>query len=169
MIQNRDVARRFVTLIDEVYDAGTRIVWTGEGPPLELFEGLFKKTANIKVDVIADDITPFDPMKPGEVVQMIDRTVHHGVVTTSANFQDKLQLNEAKYSSAGDSSGAGKEAYSASSDNTPASDSDSIYGADSIAISKGESASYTDLNLALQRAASRLVEMSGVSYQGGRR
>lgn len=147
------MARRFVTFIDEVYDAGTRIVWTGEASPMQLFEDLFRKTSHVRVDVSADDLTPFDPAADSRQAGPIERTVHHGAVTTSAGFQDRFQINEAKYSSKDAESLLVEE----QADDEP------------VSISKGESASYTDLNLALQRAASRLVEMSGISYQPARK
>jgi predicted ATPase len=151
------VARRFVTLIDEVYDAGTRIVWTGAAPPLELFEDLFRKTSHVRVDVSADDLTPFDPAGDlrREQSSPIERTLHHGAVTPPG-YQDRFRLNEAKYSSKDPTGQSIEEEASNSTD-------------DVVHISKGESAAYTDLNLALQRAASRLIEMSGVAYQPARR
>jgi hypothetical protein len=39
-VLEHDVARRFITLIDEIYDAERRLVWTSEKPPMELFQHL---------------------------------------------------------------------------------------------------------------------------------
>jgi predicted ATPase len=39
-VLEHDVARRFITLIDEIYDAGRRLLWTSEKPPNELFQHL---------------------------------------------------------------------------------------------------------------------------------
>ena len=32
-----DKARRFITLVDELYDSGTTLIWTGETEPQQLF------------------------------------------------------------------------------------------------------------------------------------
>jgi predicted ATPase len=39
-VLEHDIARRFITLIDEIYDAGKRLLWTSEKPPNELFQFL---------------------------------------------------------------------------------------------------------------------------------
>jgi predicted ATPase len=39
-VLQHDIARRFITLIDEIYDAGKRLIWTSEKSPNELFQSL---------------------------------------------------------------------------------------------------------------------------------
>jgi predicted ATPase len=39
-VLHHDKARRFITLIDEIYDAGARLVWAAEKHPSELFIGV---------------------------------------------------------------------------------------------------------------------------------
>jgi predicted ATPase len=38
--QNHDKARRFITFVDEIYDAGKFLRWTSETPPHEIFRFL---------------------------------------------------------------------------------------------------------------------------------
>ena len=39
-VLKHDKARRFITLIDEIYDAGKRLTWTSDAPPQDLFKYL---------------------------------------------------------------------------------------------------------------------------------
>ena len=48
-IRKHDIARRFITFIDEAYDAQVRLVWSAETSPMELFRdvGLSDEDDNI--------------------------------------------------------------------------------------------------------------------------
>jgi len=37
-ILKHDIARRFITFIDEVYDSKTKLIWSGADDPFKLFK-----------------------------------------------------------------------------------------------------------------------------------
>jgi predicted ATPase len=46
-----DTARRFITFIDELYDVGTRLIWTSEGEPMDLFKILSPVEIEVKLTI----------------------------------------------------------------------------------------------------------------------
>lgn len=133
-------------LIDVIYDSGVKLVWRGEVGPLDLFTDMFVDGhSKLKVVVESDDLTPFDPREEALLSQKsaeaaVDKVTHIQHHTPSQ------KIEEITFS-------------------RPDSKEDS----DTFQVMKGETAAFRDLDFAVRRAVSRLIEMSGRQYRDAAR
>jgi predicted ATPase len=133
-VLHHDKARRFITLIDEVYDAGVRLHFTAERPPGELFRELSAAEAAGQKGHLGTD----HGWKGG--IQVVD-----SIGVTVPPMRTPVTP----------SSGSGvNEAYRSGVDAAE----------DQLKVLEGELSSVQELRFAFQRAASRLTEMTGQDY-----
>lgn len=168
-------------LVDVIYDAGVQLVWSGATAPEELFTDMFEYgSSHLKVLIESDDLTPFDlydaahketsaisttsNTKAGSPQAQFGRHVSHHS-PPSANTISNLQFD-----------GSGSNSVSSTGDDqgqkelTEALDSlkkwqTSKGTSSTFHIMKGESAAFRDLDFAVKRVISRLIEMSGKQYR----
>jgi predicted ATPase len=144
-VLRHDFARRFITLIDELYDAGTRLCWTSAAPPVDLFRTV--EAAEVEFRQVelggaafgtdhtwADrsDSAPHttrDPVAP--VPPAAAAPVEVAPVKSSPSFATHGAIDAAQ---------------------------------EELKLLEGELASVQELRFAFKRAASRLTEMSGAEY-----
>jgi predicted ATPase len=173
-VQEHNVVRRLIMLIDVIYDSGVHLVWSGEVEPKQMFTDMFiKGKSNLKINVESDDLTPFDPRLEEELTRE-SRTAAFNEIASSpkvAGSGDK-PVHHIKHNShhhmAESINVGGKQADIAADEavDGPGDDSDD---ADSFHIMKGETAAFRDLDFAVRRAISRLIEMSGKQYMESNR
>lgn len=126
-------------LIDVIYDSGCRFVWSGEAEPKKLFKDMFVEgLSTLRIVIESDDLSPFDP----EVEQL-----------SAAQSRPTGQIQHIQHHST-----------SRPRENVKCVQSDHANNADTFSVMKGEMASFRDLDFAVRRAVSRLVEMSGKPY-----
>lgn len=140
-------------LIDVIYDSGVKLIWSGEVGPKELFTDMFVQgLSNLNVVVESDDLTPFDPqleeelsLKSREAAESATSSsnaptaVHHIQHHIPSPRSEPIQFGKQK--------------------DGPDDDDDNTFQ-----IMKGETAAFRDLDFAVRRAISRLIEMSGKQY-----
>ena len=129
-------------LIDVVYDSGAQLIWSGETEPNDLFTDMFVQgLSTMRVVVESDDLTPFDPVEEEKL--------------SKQHFQPDTHISH----HAASSPKVEEIAYSGPRDDT----------VDTFAVMKGETAAFRDLDFAVRRAVSRLIEISGSGYVGATR
>lgn len=129
-------------LVDVIYDSGVKLVWSGEAEPKDLFTDLFVEgRSNLKVIVESDDLTPCDTEYEQELTQRsreMDLCVEKGGSVTHIKHHSAVpEVGKIKCT-----------------ENTEAT----------FHVMKGETAAFKDLEFAVRRAISRLVEMGGKQY-----
>jgi len=157
-----DKARRFITFIDEVYDAGKRLVWTSDQEPQELFQFLTPsdvKGADFGTDHSWADLEAVrgesgsqlgfgDPIhqiaKKNSVKKAVEKFEKDGGAV-SMRFAEASASQEVSFQSRNDDGSMTKEEKE-------------------IKLLEGELASIQELSFAFKRAGSRLVELSGEEY-----
>ena len=139
-VLKHDEARRFITLIDELYDARVRLTWTSERHPKDIFE--------TNVNLSGDSDTNFSlgtdhrwgitdscvlPKKTFNLDTNTDSTVSHPKSSTDINMSIAQVRFEGRL--------------------------------EALDILEGELASVQELGFAFKRAASRMIEMSSAEYR----
>ena len=139
-----DEARRFITLIDELYDARIRLTWTSEHHPKDLF--------NTNVHMKGDDKS-----------NLILGTDHRWGITDSCVLPKRVIDLESENSVNYDPSIPPPKS---STDINKATAEVKFEGrVEELDILEGELASVQELGFAFKRAASRMVEMGSAGYR----
>lgn len=134
-VLEHDRARRFITLIDEVYDAGIHLVWSAEMEPNMMFREL------TPVEIIVEK-------KEGKAFG-----TDHGWGKDSNKVEKKSGNSWLDQNSKNDTYAAVSHIYQG----VDASN-------DELKLLEGELSSVQELKFAFKRAASRLTEMAGSEY-----
>jgi predicted ATPase len=134
-VLEHDRARRFITLIDEVYDAGIHLVWSAEMEPNMMFREL------TPVEIIVEK-------KEGKAFG-----TDHGWGKDPNKVEKKSGNPWLDQNSKNDTYAAVSHIYQA----VDASN-------DELKLLEGELSSVQELKFAFKRAASRLTEMAGSEY-----
>lgn len=135
-VLHHDKARRFITLIDEIYDAGVRLHFTAEGAPDELFREVSSVETGKKKHLGTDHGWT-------DGVHVVDST---GVYVPPMRTRPAIATSCVI--------GAVNETYRSGVDAAE----------DQLKLLEGELSSVQELRFAFKRAASRLVEMTGQEY-----
>lgn len=84
-VLEHDVARRFITLIDEIYDAGKRLIWTSEKSPNQLFQYLTpNRLTSVSLNLGTDHSWSNSDLVHGEAISQIKET--------SSSVVDKMSV-----------------------------------------------------------------------------
>jgi predicted ATPase len=137
-VLNHNEARRFITLIDAIYNANVRLVFCADQPPLQLFRELSA------AELSGGDTLGTDHSWAGD---RGDYSIREERLLRGAQ-QTLHRVSE--------SSSVGGESSSSSSDEEDVQVE--------VNILEGELASIQELGFAFRRAASRLVEIGSRSY-----
>lgn len=129
-------------LIDVCYDSRVQLVWSGEVEPQYLFTDLFLQGVSaLKVLVESDDLSPVDAKEEARLSAAgKEKNVTHIYHHLPSPTADKVQFPPPRNETA-----------------------------DAFVVMKGETAAFKDLEFAVQRATSRLIEMSGQDYMNSNR
>jgi len=181
-VLGHDRARRFITLVDEVYDAGKIIRWTSAAEPNELFKFLTEEDVKSKVRPdgglgLATDHSWADKSQSHHIASHVtlpeagtanDATI---VSNLSAAVRQKKDLHEdeKKFGSYSDSGNVVSQKLVIDEDDDDGTvDLTDEKRAKEMKMLGGELASIQELSFAFRRAASRLIEMSSNNYREDR-
>ena len=131
-----DRARRFITLIDEIYDAGIRLHWTAETEPSSLFR-----------EVTASEVKEKNLGTDHGWSTQSTRNVDMTYITTAGSPRPAISTSCVI--------GAVETTYRGHSADA---------AEDQLKLLEGELSSVQELKFAFRRAASRMTEMSGTEY-----
>ena len=168
-VLEHDKARRFIVLIDTLYDTYTRVYWAGAAEPKKLFLALNDRSMLSAGDAhegAAGQVAPRQE-QAAQGVSEIMQTSAHGVKQMEGHARGEEQgftmLRIARQPAI--TTNADKTAipggYEQNDHNIGTEKEEE---ADTLRILHGELASVQELSFAFQRAASRLTEMAGREY-----
>lgn len=147
-VLKHDAARRFILLVDELYDSGTRLYWTAETDPSSLFINPLLTTD--------DSTTTDDPSR--ETTQpggMVGKAQSSALTSIDRALEWNMDSNNPGYDAS-----VSVRAFEQSKVDRKVT---SVTGELDLAIPVGELAAIQELSFAFRRAASRLIEMSKTS------
>ena len=151
-VLEHDKARRFITLVDEIYDAGCVLVWSAECLPLQLFR-LLDQT---EIDSEKDNTT-------GKLTLGVD----HSWTNSDSNNNNNTVVEEYQHTSFAEPNR--DSIQNSVTHHVSFVDEKEKLGLDAaqeeLSILEGELSSVQELAWAFRRAQSRLVEMSGENWR----
>merc|ERR1712194_438080 len=163
-VLNHDKARRFITFVDELYDAGKVLRWTSENVPHEIFRFLTPD------DMEAEEFGGGAGRKMlGTDHSWADKDIVHGEsmsVTQTQAVNTPFVYEKASFDSISVSKRFKLDSYVTEGGSNEEEDdvNDKDERTAELKMLEGELASIQELSFAFRRAASRLTEMSSTTY-----
>ena len=143
-VLKHDEARRFITLIDELYDARVRLTWTSEKEPKDIFNTNVDLSGTIDSDLyLGTDhrwgITDSCIIPKKAINLDIDSEINSSISVPPPKSSTDINMSTAQVRFEG--------------------------RVEELDILEGELASVQELGFAFKRAASRMIEMSSAEYR----
>lgn len=148
-----DKARRFITLIDELYDAGNQLYWTSDAEPEQMFKFLTPAQLN-EADFGTDHSWANLDQVRGERGAYVKEPYTTPEDGHSSPHPSKFEKDGATFSM------RFKEASQSTEMAFKENPEDSTCEEREVRLLEGELASIQELSFAFKRAASRLIELS---------
>lgn len=154
-VLSHNEARRLITLIDAIYNASVRFIWTADAPPAQLFRILSAQELQAARDGLSTGSDVFGTDRSWAELDTVNDSGGGHVKDSHSQllFERNLRGSEQRVFSGRD--------LGLSVDTGASNDTDA---AAELKLLEGELSSVQELRFAFKRAASRLTEMSGAGY-----